>query len=330
MFTFCFHVKHRPESRVAISICNVRFIFVRPFEAKRRTLFTRQGCRHNPQDAIVARLVSPGMALFRPVPSRRGADLIHLSHAYDLAGLPAALRSQRVRTMCIDLAGDRESLWRNLKKGCRYDIKRAETDGVVCDVTGAPSQADLGGFVADAEDLFKRKGMRVLPLNLSHASASRGELLFMAVAPPRGRTLTAHIRSASAATGRCSSADFPAARARPRRPATRADAPIAERLERKRPCNTWAARASTSAQIRQPPVGEPVAQGVQTGIRRARSSGRPRAADAAKKTTRPGACFGNQREADGAERRREGLRRPPRTPRPAAWTSNGWFAASMT
>ena len=121
-----------------------------------------------------------------------GTDLIHLSHAYDLAGLPAALRSQRVRTMCIDLAGDRESLWRNLKKGCRYDIKRAETDGVVCDVTGAPSQADLGGFVADAEDLFKRKGMRVLPLNFYMRSAARGELLFSR-AHHEGRTLTAHI-----------------------------------------------------------------------------------------------------------------------------------------
>ena len=64
---------------------------------------------------------------------------------------------------------EQEGLWRNLKKGCRYDIKRAGADGVLCDVTGAPSEADLRGFIVDAEDLYKRKGTRVLPLALAGA-----------------------------------------------------------------------------------------------------------------------------------------------------------------
>ena len=38
-----------------------------------------------------------------------GTDLIHLSHAYDLEGLPPAMSSQRVRTMCIDLAASRRA-----------------------------------------------------------------------------------------------------------------------------------------------------------------------------------------------------------------------------
>jgi hypothetical protein len=121
-----------------------------------------------------------------------GTDLIDLSHVYDLAGLPEAARSQRVRTMCIDLAGDQETLWRKLKKGCRYDIKRAETDGVCCDITRAPSEAELRGFIADADDLYKRKRMRVFPLDFYMRGAARGELVFSR-AHHDGRTLSAHI-----------------------------------------------------------------------------------------------------------------------------------------
>jgi len=123
-----------------------------------------------------------------------GADLVHLSHAYDLAGLPPALRSERVRTMWVDLDGDREALWRKLKKGSRYDIRRAEADGVLCDLTRAPSEAELRGFVADAEDLYRRKGMRVLPLDFYLRGAARGELLFSR-AHCAGRTLSAHVHT---------------------------------------------------------------------------------------------------------------------------------------
>jgi hypothetical protein len=126
--------------------------------------------------------------------SRAGerADLIDLSHVYDIVGLPAAAHAQRVRTMCIDLAGDEGHLWRTLKKGCRYDIKRAGADGVLCDISRAPSEADLRRFIADADDLYRRKRMRVFPLDFYMRSAARGELVFSR-AHHEGRTLSAHI-----------------------------------------------------------------------------------------------------------------------------------------
>jgi hypothetical protein len=121
-----------------------------------------------------------------------GADLVHLSHAYDRAGLPPPTHSERVRTMFIDLSGDRNELWRKLKKGCRYDIRRAESDGVLCDVTCAPSTADLRDFVAEANDLYARKRIKVLPLEFYLRAAARGELLFSR-AHREGQTLSAHV-----------------------------------------------------------------------------------------------------------------------------------------
>jgi len=123
-----------------------------------------------------------------------GADLVHLSHAYDIAGLPPAARSERVRTLCIDLDGD-ERNWRKLTKGCRYDIKRAEADGVLCDVTAAPSEAELRRFAAEAEDLYQRKGLKILPLDFYLRNAARGELL-LSRAHRDGQTLSAHVHLA--------------------------------------------------------------------------------------------------------------------------------------
>lgn len=49
----------------------------------------------------------------------------------------------------IDLARDEELLFRNLTKGCRYEVRRAaEKDGVVCNITFEPSLKILEDFIS--------------------------------------------------------------------------------------------------------------------------------------------------------------------------------------
>ncbi len=132
------------------------------------------------------RFVTIGEALFGEPAEGARVDLVRHTQRRD-AIANAACTS--FATIQIDLRADEVALLAAIKKGTRYEIRRAETDGVQCEVAALTELARFSEFFASFAEI---KGISTLPDAQLEAYAQQGALRLTRARSADGEVLVWH------------------------------------------------------------------------------------------------------------------------------------------
>ncbi len=134
------------------------------------------------------KLVQYGEVWFDEIPDPPHPDI--MIYRQRSAPLPHAQCSPFL-SLVTNLSMEERFLWERLDKNCRYDIRRAEKDGVTSRHEQSPSAATIAEFKSFFAEFAAHKALQQLDMNWLSAAAAAGRL-FLGSARCEGKTLVWH------------------------------------------------------------------------------------------------------------------------------------------
>ena len=97
-----------------------------------------------------------------------------------------------VKTMKIDLRNDIETLWNNLSKTSRYEISRAQREGVTCKTILEPSLDETQQLLLASDELTLRKDIGAVDHELFRDLQLKKQLYITTACDDTGKVLSRH------------------------------------------------------------------------------------------------------------------------------------------
>jgi hypothetical protein len=134
------------------------------------------------------KLVQYGEVWFDETPDPPTPDI--MIYRQRLAPLPHAKCSPFL-SLVTDLSVEERFLWERLDKSCRYDIRRAEKDGVTCTHELNPSAATIAEFESFFAEFAAQRALQRLDTHWLSAAVAAGRL-FLGSARFEGKAVVWH------------------------------------------------------------------------------------------------------------------------------------------
>ncbi len=106
------------------------------------------------------------------------------------------------KTRIIDLDSSASAIFAGISSNCRYKIQRAEREGFIPVLSGAPSQIDIDAFSDFFDGFARQKSLPLANRAKLSALASANALILASVAEPGGEPLAMHAHVKDSAIGR--------------------------------------------------------------------------------------------------------------------------------
>ncbi len=119
-----------------------------------------------------------------------GADIAICRNGYHLP--PGAAQAETSSTLLLDLTADAGAILRGFKPDCRYEIRRAEKDGVRCEFQAAPDSAAVTEFCRFHDGFARSKGRPPCSPDQLQRLRRQGALALSWALPAAGDALVWH------------------------------------------------------------------------------------------------------------------------------------------
>ena len=136
---------------------------------------------------------------FALAPAQPASDIV-MAHA--LIEMPDCGTKRRRETLLLDLRADEGTIWNGIDKGARYEIRRAEKEGLAVRFYAEIPDRIVAAFDEAYEVLRTRKPLPPLRSGRLRALASSGALRVSSCADSEGEILSWHIYAAKGAAAR--------------------------------------------------------------------------------------------------------------------------------